>query len=237
MTLNRLPRQHLVEAAARSILSLIVDDSLKPGDELPSQGTLAEQLGIGQYSTREAIQRLVALGVIELQRGKRMTVGRSVEAGLVADIHVLDTSLRHQALVELSEVRTLLEPEVAALAATRASKEQLDRVRDVVEEMRDAYEPDHAAALNSQFHMAVAECSGNRVATRLQLSMQDNLTQVLGDLYRWLFQQNASHNDAEDHLGIWAALTARDADQVRSLMREHMRIALVRESMARGEQP
>jgi GntR family transcriptional regulator, transcriptional repressor for pyruvate dehydrogenase complex len=233
MSLSRLPRHRVVESAAQSLLAFIVDEGLKPGDELPAQGTLSEQLGIGQYSTREAVQRLVALGVIDLQQGKRMTVGRTVEGGLVADIQVLNTSLRHQALVELSEVRTLLEPEVAALAAARASLSQIQGVRAVVEEMRGVREPARAAVLNSRFHLALTECSGNRVAARLLLAMQDNLTQVLGELYRWLYQQDAEHNDADDHLDICAALEARDADRVRDLMRRHMQIALARESLVR----
>lgn len=234
MSIQRVPRDRVVESAAQSILAHIVEAKLRPGDELPAMATLSEQLGIGQYSTREAVQRLVALGVIELQRGRRMTVGRAVESGLVADIQVLDTSLRHQALVELAEVRTLLEPEVAALAAARATDAQIEAVGAVVADMRVAHEAATAARLNSAFHLALAECSGNRVVVRLLIAMQDNLTQLLADLYQWLFEQDPNHNDAADHLDIYLALKQRDASRVRELMQRHVRIALARETMARG---
>jgi DNA-binding FadR family transcriptional regulator len=225
----------VVESAAQSILAHIVDAKLQAGDELPALGSLARELGIGLYSTREAVQRLVALGVIELQRGKRMTVGRAVESGLVADIRVLDTSLRHQALVELAEVRGLLEPEVAALAAARATPAQLADVRTVVEEMRTVHTSVAAAELNSAFHVGVARGSGNSVAARLLLAMQDNLTQLLSNLYQWLFQQNPAHNDALDHQDICDALERHDAAQVRVLMQRHVQISLEREWAAQGD--
>lgn len=111
-----------VEVVVEKIKNAILKGELKPGEQLPTEPELVEQLGIGRYSIREAIKMLVALGVLEIRRPKGTFVVDSVTAPMV-DPLVYRLLLAKKDHTELQELRVSLERTIIELAAAKASAE------------------------------------------------------------------------------------------------------------------
>jgi GntR family transcriptional repressor for pyruvate dehydrogenase complex len=231
MRLDRLDIPQVVESVTQALLSLIVRGELREGDVLPSQSALAAQLGVGRNSVREAIQRLVALRAIRVERGRRMVVGRIAEpAG--ADASLLDSALRRRALSELAEVRSLFEPEVAALAALRASDEDIVGLEGILARMRVSSTPEAALELNLQFHRALANAARNETAAHLLRSLEASFAELYVDLYRRLYSLYPDRDEAGQHSEIMEAARARDPERMRVAMRRHIEESLLNEVSA-----
>lgn len=216
-----LARAGLVDQAVDAILVIIADQGLKPGDHLPSQADLMSQLGIGRTSLREAIQRLVALGAITVTPGKRMAVGPMIQRSRQATAAELEASLRHAALQELAEVRDLIEPEAAALAARRIEDDLVLRLERIVDEMKATEDAAIAFHLNAQFHATIAEATMNEALRHILQVVAD----MLSPLQRHMYERSLENYRADqEHLPILQALKARDADGAREAMHDHIGI-------------
>ena len=216
-----LARAGLVDQAVDAILVIIAEQGLKPGDHLPSQADLMSQLGIGRTSLREAIQRLVALGAITVTPGKRMAVGPMIRRNRQATAAELEASLRHAALQELAEVRDLIEPEAAALAAERMEDDLVLRLEGIVAEMKAPADPATAFHLNTQFHATIAEATGNEALRHILQVVAD----MLSPLQRHMYERSLEDYRAdEEHLPILQALKDRDAERARKAMHDHIGI-------------
>lgn len=216
-----LARAGLVDQAVDTILVIIAEQGLKPGDHLPSQADLREQLGIGRTSLREAIQRLVALGAITVAPGKRMSVGPMIRRNRQATAAELEACLRHAALQDLAEARDLIEPEAAALAARRISDDLVHRIEGIVDEMKASTDPASAFQRNAQFHATIAEATQNEALRHILQVLAD----LLSPLQRHMYERSMENYQADqEHLPILQALSARDAEGARKAMHDHIGI-------------
>jgi GntR family transcriptional repressor for pyruvate dehydrogenase complex len=220
-------RHRVVDLVGKAILSMIAKQDLRPGDELPSQGALVQQLGVGRNSLREAIQRLVALGAIEVGSGRKMTVGKAIQNGMMVGVSVeaLDASLQRRTVEELSEVRAVLEAGFAVLTAERAAEPELDKLGRIVEAMRNAKDRETLARLNTDFHTALAQGSGNETAWRLVRSLTNRFYEALENLTDRIPGQETPAARFEDHDQIYRAVRRRDVDEIRRLMRQHVKLS------------
>lgn len=198
----------VVDRAYERIRALILDGDVLPGARL-GQVELAEQLGISRTPVREALGRLTGEGLVEFlpNRGFRA-------AGLVLD-----------QVVRRLEVRLLLEPGIARLAAERRGEEHLAALRASIE--REAAAATRVAAHDASrdFHVALAEATGN-----------PELVSVFGSLWvveigRRLLARRAVESDwkgadVSEHRAIAAAVEAGDGELAARLMEEHVRGAL-----------
>ena len=214
-------RAGLVDQAVDAILVIIAEHGLKPGDTLPSQAELMKQLGIGRTSLREAIQRLVALRAITVTNGKRMAVGSMIRRNRHATAAELEASLRHSALLEIAEVRNIIEPVAAALAAQRITDDLVLRIEGIVDEMKLSESPDMAFNLNKQFHAAVAEATQNEALRHILQVVADMLSPLQRNMYE---RSPKNYRVDEEHLPILQAIKHRDADSARKAMHDHIGI-------------
>ena len=216
-----LARAGLVDQAVDAILVIIAEQGLKPGDDLPSQADLISRLGIRRTSLREAIQRLVALGAITVTPGMRMAVGPMIRRNRHATATELEASLRHAALQELAEVRDLIEPEAAALAAQRIEDDLVLRIEGIVAEMKRSKDPATDFHLNAQFHATIAEATRNEALRHILQVVAD----MLSPLQRHMYERSLDNYRADqEHLPILQALKDRDADRARKAMHDHIGI-------------
>ncbi len=140
------------------ILDAVRSGQLLPGDAVPSERSLCEQFGVARTSVREAIQGLITSGVLE-RRGNRTQVAERVPSLR------LDGDDRKVAVRQLFEVRRILEPQMAALAAERAT--DLERRRIVELAGRVTRQLDEFRAVDREFHALIAHACGNEVLTEL----------------------------------------------------------------------
>ena len=155
------------EMVAEQIVEKIASGELEPGGRLPSQRDLAHMLGVGRSSVREAINALVVLGYLEPLQGKGTFI-KEVLPDTDGRLEQLNLAFSAGTIFDLMEARELLECQSAALAAERADRGQLRRLRTVLTDVA-ATENEYAIFLDAdiRFHTAVADAAGNVVLCEL----------------------------------------------------------------------
>jgi GntR family transcriptional repressor for pyruvate dehydrogenase complex len=219
------------ELVVRHVEQLLVGGGLRPGDRLPSERVLAEQLGVGRPSVREALKVLEALGVVRSSPGQgrgsaAVVVARPGEAiGAAMRLHVATSSLP---VADLVETRVLLESaSVQALAArvTREGGAVLTRPAALLTAMAEpGLEPDRFHALDAAFHVALAEAAGNAVVAvvmgALREAIQGYVLAAVERLPDWGATARGLRSEHEQLLG---AVAAGDGDLAAGLMATHIR--------------
>ncbi len=157
----------LVESVAEDIIKIIKENNMQPGDRLPNEHALAEQLDVGRSTVREAMKSLRSRNILETRQGSGTYV--SPKQGVPEDPLGL-TLLGSDEMVakDLVEIRLLLEPEIAAMAAVHATEDEIARLEqqcEAVEEMMRKGE-DYADG-DVLLHKYISEASGNSVLSTL----------------------------------------------------------------------
>ena len=204
------------------VRSLIEKGVLRPGDRLASERELALQIGVSRTSVRAGLRSLAAMGVVQTRQG----AGTSITAGpptLVREPLRLIASLHGLGLGGLFEVRRVLEAGTAALAAERATPEQIATISDEVTGMYAAlHDPQLFLDYDLRFHRAVAAAANN--------PMLGAIIEAVAALF---FEERRAtieraHNlkeSADMHRKIYQAIRARDTEAARAAMDEHVRLA------------
>lgn len=148
---------------AEEITQLVVDGAFKPGDRLPSEFELAQRLGVGRSTVREAIKLLVSQNVLEIHRGNGTFVCQ--HTGLVEDpLGFKFIGDKKKLGLDLCEVRFMLEPKVAMLAAKNATREEVDRMQSLCDGIRTCLETGEPyGELDRALHLQLAMCTRNSV--------------------------------------------------------------------------
>jgi GntR family transcriptional repressor for pyruvate dehydrogenase complex len=197
------------EAIAR-IREMIAGGDLKPGDRLPKEADLAALLGLSRNSLREAVRALSLVHVLDVRQGDGTYVTGLEPERLLEAVGFM-VELRHgSSLLEVFEVRRMLEPAATAKAAEGITAEQLA----ALERLMDAAEASGTAAelveYDMEFHRVVVEAAGNQVLAAL-LAQLGSPT-VRARVWRGLTEDGALERTLAEHRAIVSALRARRAD-------------------------
>jgi DNA-binding FadR family transcriptional regulator len=225
----RAPR-NLSQAVARELLLQVREGRLRPGDRVPTERELMATFEVGRNTIREAIQTLVARGVLDVRPGRGAVVLPASSYAVVEAI-TMSALLSQQTVKDLFEFRVLLEGEGAALAAQRASDSDLAEIETARAAHQVAVE--HSLQLHEldlAFHRAVADASHNIIYRRVLDALTDLLTQA-----RSITDRLAGEESQAEHKQIADAINARDTSSAREAMRRHFQASLkrVEEAQAR----
>lgn len=157
----------LTDKAAEQITQLIINDKYRAGSKLPNEYELATRLGVGRSTVREAIKSLVSRNVLEVRHGSGTFVSERV--GEVDDpLGFRFRRDRGLLAIELCEIRMMIEPPIAAMAAENASATEVETLQGLCAEVARLYESgvEHMEK-DVEFHVQIARASGNSVAPRL----------------------------------------------------------------------
>nr|WP_201470853.1 FCD domain-containing protein [Microbacterium hydrocarbonoxydans] len=156
-----------LDTALHGLRTLIADGELRPGDRLPSEGELCETLGVSRGSLREAIRMLAALGVLETRHGSGSYVGELRAADLIGSLSLTVGLLPMAGVLELTELRRVLEPHAAALAAARIDAATIETLSGVLDEIEGSDDFEAHSRLDHDFHMTISRVAGNDALTSL----------------------------------------------------------------------
>lgn len=211
----------LYEQIVQQIEESIFKGALKPGNQLPPERELAHQFGVSRTAVREAVKALREKGLVEALPGR----GTFVTDGTTHPIRqtfgrILRTEPDRGA-AHLAEVREMLEPELAALAAVRADEESLASMREAVSVMDKAMrDPDAYIEADLDFHLALAEAAANP----LILSLIDSIVAVLREQRMRIFKvEGGPERGQYHHKKILEAIEQRDPEGAREAMHAHLR--------------
>jgi GntR family transcriptional repressor for pyruvate dehydrogenase complex len=199
------------------IKRLIADGSVAPGSKFPPEREMAKEFGANRASVRQALKVLEMMGVLSQRVGDGTYLSENAETILnePIDFLVLLDDLSHY---EVFETRLIVEPELAARAAERATAEDISTLRNAVlalersKNMRERLDADMA------FHNAIFRASGNRIC---QLVFKGIHRTVLSSMSQ-LSERVAVEQPIKSHRKIYAAIRGRDAEGARTAMREHI---------------
>ncbi len=199
----------LTEQGIRKIRGLIEDGELRPGSRLPPEGDLATLIGTSRNTAREAVSALANARVLDVRRGDGTYVTSLSPKLLLEGFGLAIDLLQEDRILEILEVRRVLEPVATGLAAQRVSDEMLARLRECLGRMREcAHDSDDLVTHDAEFHALVAEAAGNQTLA----SMLDGLSRrtIRARAWRGAVEAGSARMTIEQHTSILAALEGRD---------------------------
>ena len=154
--------ERLYQQIVDQIEGRIVAGELKVGDQLPSERELAEQFTVSRIAVREAVKALQEKGLVEIRPGRGTFIVNGMPDKVRASLSLLMMFGSAEGSANLVEVREILEPEIAALAATRITQEQISAMSEAVEIMEQALDNvDTFVEADLDFHLALAQATQN----------------------------------------------------------------------------
>ena len=211
-------RNKVYEEVAKQIERLILK-KLKPGDKLPSERELAEMLQVSRSSIRDAIRGLELMGLVEPRQGAG-TIVRELSAESV--VNPFANSLKHQRdqVSVLLDFRKMLEPPLAARAATHATDDEIAEMEEILQRQENKMALGEAAvAEDTEFHYSIALASGNTVVLKVLDVVMDLLRETRE---RSLQVEGRAQRSLAGHRRILAAIKRRDAESAKAAMRRHV---------------
>jgi DNA-binding FadR family transcriptional regulator len=199
----------------------IVSGEIEDG-RAPSELDISREFGVSRVVARETLKILASLDIVEVAQGRRVVVRPPAEWDYLSPLLIewMPAEIVGELLQELHQMRVLLEPELAAMAATSVTGETLDRLREELDRMA-ALESDPNAYLevDHEFHMEICRAADNRILDRIMYSAR-----WLGTASRRITNEApaALRKATCDHTEIYEALVARDPAAARAAMRKHL---------------
>ena len=215
-----LQSPRLYEQIVRQIEESIRAGELTEGSQLPAERDLAKQFGVSRTAVREAIKSMQESGLVDALPGRGTFIANGNSKSMRRSLDRIMKSGRSDGWDHLVEVREILEPEIAALAAVRADAEDIKTMREAVFTMDNAaWDSDAYIEADLDFHLALAEAAGNPIV----LSLIDSIVEMLREQRSMIFRvAGGPQRGQQHHRLILEAIRRRDPQSARTEMQAHL---------------
>lgn len=192
------------------------------GGRAPSELEISQEFGVSRVVARETLKILASLDIVDVAQGRRVVVRPRAEWDYLSPLLIewLPAETVDELLQELHQMRALLEPELAAMAAASITDETLERLKDEIDRMAALEaDPDAYLEVDHEFHMEICRAADNRILDRIMYSAR-----WLGTASRRLTNEAPAglRRATAQHTEIYEALVARDPEAARAAMRKHL---------------
>jgi GntR family transcriptional repressor for pyruvate dehydrogenase complex len=210
----------LYEQIVQQIEESILKGQLNEGSQLPAERDLAKQFGVSRTAVREAIKALQEKGLVDAFPGRGTFVTNGTSNSMRRSLDRIIKSGEPDGLAYLVEVREILEPEIAALAAVRATEQDLTAMREALDVMDNAgRDSDAFIEADLDFHLALAEAAANPIV----LSLIDSIVGLLREQRLRIFRIPGGPECGQDHhKRILEAIQRHDPHEARVAMQAHL---------------
>mgnify|MGYP000871480556 CR=1 FL=1 len=218
-TLGNITRKSLSYTLLEKLIDLIMDGTLKPGFTFPNEKEMYKHLGVSRSTLRETYTALMAMGFIS-----RTKAGTKVNnnAQIIASVP-LNYMFKKSELQYIYEFRSMLETQCAQLAALRADDEAIQKLADIIDEMRTSgsnHDIDSLTRLDLKFHSHIASTTGNPLLKNTLIAVTDEYENSAYTGY--CLDQRIIDQSINFHQQIYDAIKARDAELARIRMQSHI---------------
>jgi GntR family transcriptional repressor for pyruvate dehydrogenase complex len=215
-----LRTSRLYEQIIEQIEGSILAGELKAGDQLPAERELAVKFGVSRTAVREAVKALREKGLVEAYSGRGTFITNGTSQAIRQSLDLMMKIGQPDGGLHLAEMRLILEPGIAALAATRVEEQHLTAMREAIAVMDGArQDPDAFIEADLDFHLALAEAAANPMI----LSLLDSIVGLLREQRLRIFNvQGGPERGQFHHRRILAAIESRDAEKARQAMHAHL---------------
>lgn len=215
--------EKLSDRVTMDIMEMItVRQRFKPGDKLPNENELSEELGVSRTTLREAVNNLVAQNVLEKKRGKGTFVVENKQ--LTNDLGFDDLNFMRVRLSDLYELRLVIEPQIAGIAAVKATDQELQDMYDYGKKIEGKdLSNDKIIEYNRRFHNAIANATHNEFIIRLFNNIN---TAIVKEFDLESTEQMNNEDMIQSHKMIMDYLRLRDAEGATQAMRLHLKYSI-----------
>lgn len=214
------------EAIVGQLKEEVLAGRLYPGARLPGERQLSEAFGVSRASVREALRVLEALEVVEVTRGARQGSGLVVSShpgNALATLLSIDVALGHFGMRDVVQVRAILERVAVQCAATSLQPSDRDRLAALVVQMRsDGLSREDFHALDTEFHVGIAEASGNRLIAHLMHALRDSIERQMIKRFEWEDWPELLTQLVNEHDALLTAITSGNADHAVAIVDAHI---------------
>ncbi len=217
--LRAIRKTRIYEEVVSQVHELMREGRFKAGDQLPSERELAETFKVSRTSVREALRALEAQGLIVSRTGAGNFVADLPVESLIAPLASLLIEEKH-ALADIFEMRKVVEPHIAALAAERATKRDIDRMKKILDKQKEAVtRGETGVEADAELHFAIGRATQNQALEKLVAGLMDVLSHSREESLQTKDRRRAS---IESHRKIIAAIEAHDRTKARDAMLRHI---------------
>lgn len=221
--LQRINRASVKDQALEQLKSYIMSGTLLPGQRLPSERDLAEQLGVGRNSVREALKVLEAVGLVEsrIGEGTFLTTNMGTSIGRTIGFSL---AVWGGAIVEIHDARLMIEVGAAYAAAERAEQPDLEALAAELQRMENSVErsPEYLEA-DLNFHRLVGQATHNEIVSRIITDLIDLLEEMLSQVDTTQLMTTAEGTST--HRTLFEAIAQHNPTLAAENMRNHLQFA------------
>ncbi|MGN7479163.1 FadR/GntR family transcriptional regulator [Solibacillus silvestris] len=214
----------LYEQIASIIEQSIINGEISPGEKLESVEQLAKNFEVGRSAIREALTALQARGIVEIRQGEGTYIRQVTAEDITLNIPNYATFSR-QDLLQIFEVRKVLELGLIENAAKRRTVQQLQQLKEALNKMNDALiDAQTSSDADMKFHTIIAEAADNPLLVSMLQSVSKPIARQIQHTRTILSSTNpnALYNLHEEHTAIYNALVNGDYEQAKQAMAKHL---------------
>jgi GntR family transcriptional repressor for pyruvate dehydrogenase complex len=212
-------KTRLYHEIVTQIQNLIKQGLLKPGDKLPSERELTEKLKVSRTTVREALRVLEILGYIDIKAGEGAFIKEITIENILEPLKAA-FSVEKKLILDLIDVREVIEVETARRAAVHASESDLKDIENtILEGIKDIEEGGIGLSGDDSFHLSIARASKNQVFELIMILIGDLLTKCKEATLKIPGQPLKT---IDDHKKIYQAIKERNPKKSASLMKKHL---------------
>ncbi len=217
--LRAIKKTRIYEEVVSQVHDLIRQERFKAGDQLPSERDLAETFKVSRTSVREALRALETQGLVVSKTGMGTFVADLPIESLVAPLATMLIEGKN-ALADIFEMRKVIEPQIASLAAQRATQKDIERMKKILGKQREQVEKGATGVLaDSEFHFAIGQATQNQALERLVFGLMDILSHCREESLQTPGRSQAS---LESHQEILSAIEKHNSEQAHEAMLQHI---------------
>lgn len=221
---NQVKNTKVYEQIVDQIKAMVEDGTLKKGDKLPTERVMAEDLGVSRASVREALRVLEVVGLIESRQGAGNYIKENF-GGLLSEPLAIMFMLQESNPLDIYELREVIELETVILATRKRSDEHLEKIKNILDELKENIDEDRNVVLDKEFHYTIAAASGNK----LIIDVLEVLSQLI-DKFIKVSRKNIL-SDAENkiqllslHEKLYEAIRDRNEVNAHVIMKDHFEL-------------
>jgi DNA-binding FadR family transcriptional regulator len=210
----------VTDEAIEKLRAMIVSGQLRPGDRLPREADLANTLGLSRNSLREAVRALALVRILDVRQGDGTYVSSLAADSLLEALNFIVEFHHDASVLELLEVRRILEPAASARAAVLITPESVDQLAEILGRANAESPVEDLVKADVEFHRAIAVAAGNTVLASLIESLSAPTQRAR--VWRGMTQEGALHRTLDEHRAIFDAIARRDPEMARTWATVHV---------------
>jgi GntR family transcriptional repressor for pyruvate dehydrogenase complex len=214
------------EQVIEQIKYMITSGELKKGEKLPPERELVEKFQVSRTSVREALRALQIIGLIESRQGGGNYIKDSFDDNLIEPLSMMFV-LQNSRNSEILELRRVLEVETARLAAKNISDEELTRLKEIIDRMKDLPDEKENVVLDKELHYVIAKASGNNLIMSILTAVSSLMDSFIKEAREAIINKDENKSVLlEHHENMYIALKNHDEKEAGKVMKEHMNLII-----------